>query len=1015
MADPTTYGPYGNNQVALPEFPEMPAAPVAQTRPEEGPRVPLTEASVKGALAGAQAREARALEPETSFIEGMGASVQLWDATRMVERLARPNFDDDTPINQGEYLNGVSLNLNEEEREYFLEVGKGQKSAEYALGVIKDRRMAQSVVGRHPVAGMIAGFADPAWLLIPPALRLGRAAPALGRTVATGAAAGASGALTAYGEGPVTDQDIALSMLMNGAATAMVYRGGKLVPKDPQFPQAELEAAIAPVKPHYKLVDGQPVEVPRAAPPVSAPEQLVDQVEALLDQQQKKAGIAQWFAWNTHKTMSSYGPIGQKVASLFYDNNRDLSINSVEAVREPVLQGLRTFQFQYEQLLRNQMAAEGAGIGRMVNPLTSREAYAVQARIEREVQRELFRRDQLSRNGVPIADPNVPKHITEMADRLDTMHKRALAEMQAAGVEGAENLLERPGYLSRKWNSQAIDNVMDRLEARGLKRPEAEMRVKSLVSLSLRRANQKFDKELSDDVAGAIVDRALRRGYFEDSPFNAPSSVSTIAEIRDVLKGLPQDRVDRVIAAIKNESDEAGKAGLLKHRMDLDYRAVMQIGDERLSIMDLIDSKVTNIVDQYNQQVATSVAFARKGLTSRSKIEALRNELLQSIKDPKAREEAKNLFDNTVAHFRGEPAGGRVNESFRLMQQFNRMISLAWSGLWQTTEYANAAAKYGLLKTAKYAMQEMPGFRSLLSPDRKMASSLNNILAENSTQSLRMRPYLARYEDGYDMDIGSSLQLSAQTAGQMVPFANAMRYVHHHQARMVGNLIVDRLQVAAKGDLKAREMLRSYGIEAPVMDRLAAEINKHGLNVDAWKDSVWMQVRPAFTKMMDESVLRGRLGDMPAFAAFDPLGKFIFTYRTFVLTAHNKLLIGGLERNGLGAVGLLMLYQFPMAMAAVQAQNVIRGDKPLSTEELAAKSIGQMGGLGLFTEPFRIATGESNSIGAPGLIFADRTAKMFQGAAQGDLQKAGTAALTLFPVANTNPIFNGMVNRMKEE
>lgn len=1094
MADPQI-NVYGTNpEFPVPEIPAPAVNGVQAPGTADGPRVPVSDQTLQlpSVAAGVQAREARAQQEDTSFIEGMGAAVQLWDATRMVKRLARPRFEDDAPINQGEYLNGVSLVLNEDEREYFMDVGKGVKSAEYAIGQIEDRRRATAVVGNHPVAGLVAGFADPAWLVIPPAVRLGKVAGGAGRAVATVAGAGLAGAVTATGEGPVSDEDIALSMLMNGAAAGVVYRGGKLVPKDPEFPAAELSATVEAVKPHYKMAEdvqpgftrfyhgGSPegvqgplwftsdlrdargwanrgegmqvwyVDVPdghagvdwgdRAAGIIPSQRQQLDATLAglrkpLMEQVQRprpatieaaqdfaeqqltqQATKSKWdkFAWNMHKTMSGYGTEGSRIADLFYDNNKNLGVNSVEAIREPVLQELRTFQFDYEDMLRQQMSVEGVGLGKMLNPFTSRQAYKTQARIEKQVQQELFRRDLEATQGINVGGPAAPPHIAAMADTLDRMHKKALKEMQAAGVEGAENLLERPGYLSRKWNSRQIDNVMERLQAKGNTPRQAQAKVSGLVSLALRRANKGWDKEMSDAVGQAIVDRAIRRGYFEDNPFNAPSNVSSIAEIRDVLKNADPLVRDRVLNIIKNQDDEAGKAGMLKHRMDLDYRAQMLIDGETVSVMDLIDSKVTNIVDQYNQQVATSVAFARKGLTSRSKIEAERAALLRSIDDPKMREQAKDLFDNTVAHFRGEPAGGKVNESFRLMQQFNRMISLAWSGLWQTTEYANAAARYGMLKTLKYAMQEMPGFSALLSPDRKMAHSLNNILAEHSSQSQRMRPYLARYEDGFDMDTGSALQLSAQTAGQMVPFANAMKYVHHHQAKMVGNLIVDRLESAAKGNAKARDMLAQYGIEREVMDKLAAEFQKHGNNVDAWKDSVWMQVRPAFTKMMDESVLRGRLGDMPAFAAFDPLGKFIFTYRTFVLTAHNKLLVGGLERNGLGAVGLLMLYQFPMAMAAVQAQNVIRGDKPLSPSELASKSIAQMGGLGLFTEPFRIATGESNSIGAPGLIFADRTAKTFQGLAQGDLQKAGTAALTLFPVANANPIFNGMVNRMKE-
>lgn len=513
----------------------------------------------------------------------------------------------------------------------------------------------------------------------------------------------------------------------------------------------------------------------------------------------------------------------------------------------------------------------------------------------------------------------------------------------------------------------------------------------------------------------AIVDRALRKGYFEDAVFNAPAGAGQLKELRDILKEskMPYDEIERAVNVLRVASDDAGKAGYMKHRMDLDYRATMRIGGEDFSVMDLIDGRVSTIVDQYVQQVATNSAFARKGLRKRSAIEALREELLHDVRLER-RKEAAELFDNTIAYYRGDPAGAKVNDKFRLLQSYGRTISLAWSGLWQMTEYASAMGEYGLAKTLKYAAQEMPGFKQLMKPDSDTARALNNVLAEHSSASLRLRPFIARFEDGFEMDMGNALQLSAQQWGNMVPYANAMKFVQHHQARVVGNLILDRLELAAKGNTKARRALAKYGIESPVMDKLAAEIKAKGFDVDAWDDAVWASVRPAFGKMMDVSVLKGRLGDIPAFAAFDPVGKFIFTYRTFVLTAHNKVLAGGLERNGAAAVGLMLMYQMPLALAAVQAQSVISGDGALEGDALVKKSLGQMGGLGLFSEPLKWAIGESNSVGAPGLIPIDRGVKLYQSAANRDAGQGASTALTMLPVVSAVPFIRGMAQQIKE-
>lgn len=1075
MAEQSTriQGAFGSERVPVPGQPDPNALPAVAAQ-EDGAPVPFNSTTVQGdniAKANTAGAE-RAAKPETNALDGLSAAVSSWDTTRLVKRLARPAFEDDTKIEQFEYLQNLPMHLTEDERDYFLNVGTGVKSAAYAVEQIKEQRSAREVVGDHPIAGLVGSFVDPLWLAVPPAIRIGRTAGAAGRAVSAVAGAGVAGAITASGEGPVSDQDIALSMLMNGAASAALFRNGAVQAADPAFPARQLEEAIEATtrRPRVQLVrpaEWEDVEVPavearfgwvqtgvdangrprmrrqvvqvaeparterrqvRAAEFRELPQELdptfvntdrarvAEVVEAELNREAANRGIGHTLQWNMRKTMDSFGPVGRRVADLLYDNNSDLSINSVESVREGVLNDLRTTQFAYEDALRNQMRADGFGWASMVNPFTSRNAYAHQLELERAVKTELHRREQTAGGlGARWNADDVPPHVSQMADLLETHHNRVRAELQAAGVEGAEGLTDRPGYLTRKWSSQAMDSVMDRLEQLGLTREQARGRLNGLVSMSLRRANN-MDQRTANEVGSAIVDRALAKGYFEDSALNMPGSAEQMVQLRNALRNtnLTDAELERALDVLRVQGDEQGKAGFLKRRMDLDYRASIRIGDDNFSVMDLIDNRVGTLVDQYTAQAATGAALARRGLRQRSDVDALRQELLHDITDPIRRKEAADLFDNTLNHFRGLPAGAQVPEAFRMMGAFTRAISLAWSGLWQATEYANPMAEYGLMKTLRYGMQELPGFKRLMNPTNDQARSLDTVLADHSAQSMRIRPYIARYEDGYEMGAGNAMQLSLQTMGQSVPYANAMRYVHHHQAKMVGNLIVDRLRLAADGDQRAIAALGKFGLDGHYIERVGDQIRQHGLTVDNWDNEVWATVRPSFAKMMDAAVLKGRLGDVPAFAAFDSVGKFLFTYRTFVLAAHNKLLAGGLDRDGIGAVGLLMMYQFPLAMATVQAQSVIKGDGAMSDKDLVKKGIGQMGGLGLFSEPFKWATGESNSIGAPGLIAVDRGVRLFQGAAQMDANKAGTAALSLLPVANTNPIFNGMVNRMKE-
>ena len=74
----------------------------------------------------------------------------------------------------------------------------------------------------------------------------------------------------------------------------------------------------------------------------------------------------------------------------------------------------------------------------------------------------------------------------------------------------------------------------------------------------------------------------------------------------------------------------------------------------------------------------------------------------------------------------------------------------------------------------------------------------------------------------------------------------------------------------------------------------------------------------------------------------------------------------------------------------------------------------------LFSEPLKWATGESNSVGAPGLIPLDRGIKLGQsgvGAVLGDAGAGDVAsnAISTLPVAAAIPFLKGLQTELKEE
>lgn len=733
-----------------------------------------------------------------------------------------------------------------------------------------------------------------------------------------------------------------------------------------------------------------------------------------LDKAETKAGITgKRISWSLHKSLSSFSPESKRIADLLVDNPLDMGGDSVVSQTRAIRADLSQFQFQYEQLLTAELARRGAGLFKRIT--SPRKSLAIQETLEKEIAVELLTRERNSRLGIKTNSRATPE-VAQMADQLDKLYKNALDGMKAAGVTGAEEVGESSGYFSRKWDITRIEDAQQRLINNGWDEASAQKQIRKLVEQGIRRANG-WDADVSKSVAKAILDRAKRKGYFEDSAFRAHAGNEAAKEIRDMLKGsLNPQETQRVLDVLTGVVDEAGKLSSLKHRIDIDMKAGISLPDgTTLTVADFINTDITRMTEAYLDQAAGRIAMARKGVPDVSDIDKLRTSMLESIPDQSKRQEAVYLFDNTVNSILGRPVGEDIPAMLRNMQAVTRMVGLASSGLWQVTEYSTAMARFGALKTLRYAMKEsnFANLRASVRGNRAASEELVDVLTRNSAADIRMRPYVNRLEDNFDMPTSAVAQAALLQAQQLVPYINGQKLIQTHQARVVANLVTDTLVRAGKGDQKMINMLEQYGLESRIVNKYS-QVLREGTDTSKWSDEMWADLRGPLQKMMDDAVLRNRTGEIPAFAQFSQVGKFIFTFRSFVLGAHNKVLAGTLSRDGFAGLSLLMLYQFPLVLLATEANATIQGKTIKDEKELVSKAFGQMGSLGLFSELFGVITGEKQQFGAPGLIAIDRLYKLVGDAASLDAGQAASGAIQATPVLSIIPGVRAIGEALKE-
>lgn len=715
-------------------------------------------------------------------------------------------------------------------------------------------------------------------------------------------------------------------------------------------------------------------------------------------------GVARAGEWSLSRSMKK-GSEGDRVSRLLVDDPIDMTADSAASQRQAIRSDMATHQYAYEDGIRAELSNRGIGLRQRI--FQSGRAQAEQAHLERQVYDELMRRDNAVRRGAQVVDPNVDPAITRLADAHDRATQAALQEMKASGVLGADAVDIKAGYASRKWDNTKLEAMEAELERMGMTNRQARAHVRNAIADAIERAQPTIKRDMAEDIAQAITTRTRNKGYFEDAVDMGRMGDDGAQGIRSILQGsgLSPDRMQRIEEFLTGRKDDAGMLSSLKHRVEMDMQTpvVMPDGTTR-SLTDLVDTNTTRNLDGYLDDAAGQAALARKGLTNQSEITALRSSYLHGIEDEAVRKEAATLFDNTIKTLKGQPVGEEVNAGWRRLQAVTTSVGLANSGLWQVMEYANIAAKYGLVKTAREVLSQLPIARALVgeaASSTQDARSLANVLARNSYQDMRIRPMLNKLEDNFTIPVSDTLTLALQQTKQLVPYINAMRFVHHSQANVTANLILDTIQRAVGGDARAAEALAKYGLEGQQLAILAREdLTK---SIDTWSNDAWAQVRGPLGKMMDDAVLRNRTGEIPAFAQYSTLGKFIFTYRSFVLGAHNKVLLGTLGRHGLAGLGLLMAYQFPLAMASSFAVSAARGQPITDPQKLASTALQQMSAMGLFSELFGIAAGDKQQFGAPGLMAIDRLYKTGAQLGQGNFGKAANGLAQSIPLLAIMP------------
>lgn len=683
---------------------------------------------------------------------------------------------------------------------------------------------------------------------------------------------------------------------------------------------------------------------------------------------------------------------------------------------------------QYDDAVADVMKERG--VGWKDRALATKRGITARDQVNDEVATELLRRNRAwSSQGVVPDAQDLDPAIRRLADISDDVHAKMGTRAREAGVRGFEEFQPHPGYFHRSWNYSKmleLDNIKPGLAA-------------AVIGEAVRRGIKGLDADDAMVISKAIVQRSKDRASGIRSEFMGALGVADTTFIRESLEAAGVSEVKRasIMGKIEQKASDQGTVKYGKGRLTLDMDVEINMGGQVYRAADLIDRDLDRLMENYAGSISGRSALARVGMAGDTEVEAFIREYTKMVSPMGVRktEELTGQLRGVFGDFTGNvPKEHQLGPIAQRAAGLTSATMLGFSGVYQMAEMATIAHRQGVAAT----MQEMfkswgRGFDTLLGQANKnpdLAHEMQTVLGLDLARDVRMKPWKRQF-DTFLSSSDTAFDRLLHSGKQATPILNGMKFIHGIQSRMNANLTLNKVARAAAGDADALKVLQAYGKDvnwADVLGRVHGYVSLNGKNATSMNWGVWSKadmdtVMNTALRIMDDSVLFGRTGQNAGYAR-SPVGQILGQFRSFVAFAHNKLLRGTYENDGVLGVATLLAMQYPLTALMMGVKSAINGKLDLSEEgfkKMAKDGISYTAGLGFTADMWGIVSGNGR-MSAPVFGLAENTGEVFRGvkglfgddprAAAGDIT-AGAAGLV--PFVNVFPASKLLIESIKGE
>lgn len=416
--------------------------------------------------------------------------------------------------------------------------------------------------------------------------------------------------------------------------------------------------------------------------------------------------------------------------------------------------------------------------------------------------------------------------------------------------------------------------------------------------------------------------------------------------IADVLlnSGVEGNKIDSIVDRIMHKQTQQGHKNL-RTRNTWDFNKTLVHNGKAYTLADFVDTDISTQLMSYNRQMAHRAGLMNYGMS----VQDLDN-LFVKIQDTApaghSTAEVRDFLKNVRQQLLGQSVGEATPEFLRSAGTVASAWVLQNAGIAAIADTSTAIQRLGFWRVAKNAIRELPSlFHAISKYTPEDAQRLKDVLVGTSTAHERIRYFVTHFEDNHAIPVDTAHNYIAKT-GQSIMHLNTSEAIRRFLVNITASAYEDALIAAAKGSKTQRAFLMKVGATEADMNKILAEVKKHGTAINKWDADVSLRAQQLLINASDDIALTVKAGEAPAFLEHTSTGKVLFPYMRYAMAGHQKILRKSYNQDGLGGVATLLFWSGAIAPVLAAAKNVTNGKD--WDDNIYAGSIQQAPALGYF-------------------------------------------------------------------